>query len=59
VKLPGATHLVITGKTKELLEGEIKPLVEQFLRKRGLELSPTKTVVTQVTVCHEHERSKG
>src|ERR1700730_16950178 len=39
---------VITGKTKELLEGEIKPLVEQFLRERGLELSPKKTVVTQV-----------
>jgi RNA-directed DNA polymerase len=48
VRLPGATHLVITGKTKELLEGEIKPLVEQFLRERGLELSPMKTVVTQV-----------
>ncbi len=44
-----ADDFVITGKTKELLEGEIKPLVEQFLRKRGLELSPTKTVVTQVT----------
>jgi RNA-directed DNA polymerase len=31
-----------------LLEGEIKPLVEQFLQERGLELSPTKTVITQV-----------
>jgi RNA-directed DNA polymerase len=44
-----ADDFVITGKSKELLEGEIKPLVEQFLRKRGLELSPTKTVVTPVT----------
>lgn len=44
-----ADDFVITGKTQELLEGEIKPLVEQFLRERGLELSPTKTVVTQVT----------
>src|SRR6202790_4060930 len=44
-----ADDFVITGKTKNLLEGEIKPLVEQFLRERGLELSPTKTVVTQVT----------
>jgi hypothetical protein len=43
-----ADDFVITGKTKELLEGEIKPLVEQFLRERGLELSPKKTVVTQV-----------
>jgi RNA-directed DNA polymerase len=44
-----ADDFVITGKTKELLEGEVKPLVEQFLRERGLELSPTKTVVTNVT----------
>src|ERR1700693_1527530 len=44
-----ADDFVITGRTKKLLEGEIKPLVEQFLQKRGLELSPTKTVVTQVT----------
>jgi RNA-directed DNA polymerase len=44
-----ADDFVITGKTKELLEGEIKPIVEQFLRERGLELSPTKTVVTHVT----------
>src|SRR3984893_13502349 len=39
---------VITGKTKELLEGEVKPLIEQFLRERGLELSPEKTLVTHV-----------
>src|ERR1700719_4247142 len=44
-----ADDFVITGKSKELLEGEVKPLVEQFLRERGLELSPTKTVVTPVT----------
>ena len=44
-----ADDFVITGKSKELLEGEIQPLVEQFLRERGLELSPTKTVVTPVT----------
>jgi Reverse transcriptase (RNA-dependent DNA polymerase) len=42
-----ADDFVITGRTKELLEGEIKPLVEQFLQARGLELSPAKTVVTQ------------
>src|SRR6202790_2725242 len=33
-----ADDFVITSKSKELLEGEIKPLVEQFLKKRGLEL---------------------
>jgi RNA-directed DNA polymerase len=43
-----ADDFIITGRTKELLEGEVKPLVEQFLQKRGLELSPAKTVVTHV-----------
>jgi len=43
-----ADDFIITGRTKELLEGEIKPLVEQFLQERGLELSPAKTVITQV-----------
>ncbi len=43
-----ADDFVITSKSKELLEGDIKPLVEQFLQERGLELSPTKTVITHV-----------
>jgi RNA-directed DNA polymerase len=43
-----ADDFVITGRSKELLEGEIKPLVEQFLQERGLELSPAKTVITHV-----------
>src|ERR1700732_1205467 len=43
-----ADDFIITGRTKELLEGEIKPLVEQCLQKRGLELSPVKTVITHV-----------
>jgi RNA-directed DNA polymerase len=43
-----ADDFIITGRTKELLEGEIRPLVEQFLQKRGLKLSPTKTVITHV-----------
>src|SRR5437660_2382257 len=43
-----ADDFIITGRSKELLEGEIKPLVEQFLQKRGLELSPAKTVITHV-----------
>ena len=44
-----ADDFVITGKSKELLEGGIQPLVEQFLHERGLELSPTKTIITHVT----------
>jgi RNA-directed DNA polymerase len=43
-----ADDFVITSKSKALLEGEIKPLVEEFLQERGLELSPTKTVITHV-----------
>ena len=43
-----ADDFIITSKSKEALEGEIKPLVEQFLQKRGLELSPAKTVITHV-----------
>lgn len=41
-----ADDFVITSKSKEILEGEIKFLVERFLKERGLELSPTKTVIT-------------
>jgi RNA-directed DNA polymerase len=44
-----ADDFIITGRTKELLEVEVKPLVEQFLCKRGLELSPEKTSITHIT----------
>ncbi len=44
-----ADDFVITGSSKELLEAEVKPLVEQFLRERGLELSPEKTHITHIT----------
>jgi len=43
-----ADDFLITGSSKELLEEEIKPLVERFLGERGLELSREKTVVTHV-----------
>ncbi len=43
-----ADDFIVTGRSKDLLEKEIKPLIEQFLRERGLELSPTKTVITHV-----------
>src|SRR6201998_1463298 len=43
-----ADDFVLTRKSRELLAGEIKPLVEHFLQERGLELSPTKTVITHV-----------
>jgi RNA-directed DNA polymerase len=43
-----ADDFIITGNSKELLENEVKPLVESFLRERGLELSPEKTKVTHI-----------
>jgi len=43
-----ADDFVITGSSKELLENEVKPVVEQFLAERGLELSPEKTVITHI-----------
>ncbi|MGI9306233.1 MAG: group II intron reverse transcriptase/maturase [Gammaproteobacteria bacterium] len=43
-----ADDFVITGATKSLLENEVKPLVETFLRERGLELSPEKTMISHI-----------
>ena len=43
-----ADDFIITGASKELLENEVRPLVEQFLRERGLELSPEKTCITHI-----------
>jgi RNA-directed DNA polymerase len=39
----------ITGASKELLEQEVKPLVERFLLERGLRLSQEKTKITHLT----------
>jgi RNA-directed DNA polymerase len=44
-----ADDFIITGDSRERLEGEVRPLVERFLNERGLELSPEKTRVTHVT----------
>lgn len=43
-----ADDFVISGTSKELLEEQVKPLVEQFLAVRGLKLSPEKTRVTPI-----------
>src|SRR5262249_21504177 len=43
-----ADDLLVTGATHALLTHEVKPVVEMFLRERGLELSPEKTVVTHI-----------
>jgi RNA-directed DNA polymerase len=39
-----ADDFIVTGRTKALLEEEVKLLIEQFLRERGLELSAEKTL---------------
>ncbi len=43
-----ADDFVITGDSRERLENEVKPLVEHFMRERGLELSQEKTIITRV-----------
>lgn len=43
-----ADDFLITGNSKELLEKEIAPLVETFLKARGLNLSPEKTHITHI-----------
>ena len=43
-----ADDFIVTGISKELLEQEVKPLIEVFLATRGLKLSPEKTCVTHV-----------
>ncbi len=43
-----ADDFIITGSSKELLENEVKPLVEVFMRERGLELSAEKTLITHI-----------
>jgi RNA-directed DNA polymerase len=43
-----ADDFIITGATKDVLEKEVRPLVEQFLYERGLQLSPEKTCITHI-----------
>ncbi len=43
-----ADDFVITSSSKELLENKVKPLVEAFLKERGLELSQEKTKITHI-----------
>jgi RNA-directed DNA polymerase len=43
-----ADDFIVTGVSKELLETRVKPLVEAFLRERGLALSAEKTRITNI-----------
>jgi RNA-directed DNA polymerase len=43
-----ADDFVITGRSKQLLENEIMPVVTAFFAERGLTLSKEKTVITHI-----------
>jgi len=43
-----ADDFTVTGKSKKILEEEVKPLIEGFLKERGLELSSEKTRITHI-----------
>ncbi|HTP09501.1 MAG TPA: group II intron reverse transcriptase/maturase [Anaerolineae bacterium] len=43
-----ADDFIVTGKTYEVLEQEVLPLIEQFMQERGLELSREKTRITHI-----------
>lgn len=43
-----ADDFIITGRTKEILENKVKPVVETFLNQRGLVLSQEKTRITNI-----------
>jgi RNA-directed DNA polymerase len=38
-----ADDILVTGRSQDQLEQEVKPVIEKFLAERGLELSPEKT----------------
>lgn len=44
-----ADDFVVTANCKEILEHKVKPLIEEFLSIRGLQLSPEKTRITHIT----------
>ncbi|HGJ5862629.1 MAG TPA: group II intron reverse transcriptase/maturase [Arsenophonus nasoniae] len=43
-----ADDFIVTGRTKEQLELEVKPMIEGFMRERGLTLSTEKTKITHI-----------
>jgi RNA-directed DNA polymerase len=43
-----ADDFIVTGASKELLEQEVKPFIEVFMKERGLTLSQEKTVITHI-----------
>ena len=44
-----ADDFIITGDSRECLEREVRPVVESFLKERGLSLSQEKTAITHIS----------
>jgi RNA-directed DNA polymerase len=44
-----ADDFIVTASSKELLEHEVRSTIEEFLARRGLALSPTKTKITHIS----------
>nr|WP_288830678.1 group II intron maturase-specific domain-containing protein [uncultured Paraburkholderia sp.] len=44
-----ADDFIVTGPSKEVLENEVRPVIDRFLRERGLLLSPEKTRITHIS----------
>lgn len=47
-RFPGVTRLIVTAKTREILEREIIPRINDFIQIRGVQLSEKKTKVTHI-----------
>jgi RNA-directed DNA polymerase len=43
-----ADDFIVTGKSKEILQGKVKPAIRAFLSQRGLNLSGEKTRITRI-----------
>jgi RNA-directed DNA polymerase len=43
-----ADDFIVTAHSKEMLEQVVRPLIEEFMRERGLELSKEKTSITHI-----------
>ena len=43
-----ADDFIVTGASKEVLQHQVRPAIEVFLRARGLELSDEKTRITHI-----------
>ena len=44
-----ADDFIVTASNREILENKVKPIIEEFLSTRGLQLSREKTKITHVT----------